>query len=53
MQFFDLKRPAKLGLSIPEQKHRWLREFLKAFMVVFMVYFCMCGTTCRQRNRYW
>ena len=35
MQFFDLKRPAKLGLSIPEQKHRWLREFLKAFMVVF------------------
>ncbi len=41
MQFFDLKRPAKLGLSIPEQKHRWLREFLKAFMVVFMVYLCM------------
>ena len=41
MHFFDLKRPAKLGLSLDEQKHRWLREFLKSFLVVFFVYFCM------------
>ncbi|GEO63107.1 hexose-6-phosphate:phosphate antiporter [Companilactobacillus nantensis] len=41
LHYFDLKRPAKLGLSIDEQKSRWFKEFLKSFLVVFFVYFCM------------
>lgn len=39
--FFEIKHPASKGLSILDQRQKWLKEFLKSFVVVFTVYFCM------------
>ncbi|AZA10830.1 hexose-6-phosphate:phosphate antiporter [Corynebacterium gerontici] len=39
--FFSLQRPPHSGLSLDEQRRRWLGQFLKSFFVVFVVYLCM------------
>ncbi|MDR3157356.1 MAG: MFS transporter [Lactobacillales bacterium] len=39
MNFFELKRPASLNLSLEEQRKKWMPQFFKAFSVVFLVYF--------------